>query len=214
MLALADVLVDQVHTLAPILTRVAVALIELVLTAIACITSVAVTGVAGYAIYASTMVAWVGLTVVDIALTECPFITFSTAALEPIGAVVALCSILAGCAGALIYVDLTHGASKPWLAGACEAIDHVPTDAIIHTWVALTVIYVNLTVSAHVAWHADAGELSNAVKASGIILAGHGKAFVDVNLTTWPSISPTALTLEGTLCVHTFPKMLTRVGTN
>lgn len=39
-----------------------------------------------------------------------------------------------------------------WLAGACEAIDHVPTDAIIHTWVALTVIYVNLTVSSHVAW--------------------------------------------------------------
>lgn len=75
MLALADVLVDQVHALAPILTRVAVALIELVLTAIACITSVTITGVAGNAIYASTMVARVGLTVVDITLTECPFIT-------------------------------------------------------------------------------------------------------------------------------------------
>lgn len=74
-MALADVLVDQVHTLASILTRVAVALIELILTAIACITSITVTGIAGNAIYASTMVAWVGLTVVDIALTECPFIT-------------------------------------------------------------------------------------------------------------------------------------------
>lgn len=61
-------------------------------------------------------------------------------------------------------------------------------------------------------WHADAGELSDAVQASGIILAGHGNAFIDVNLTTWASISPTALTLEGTLCVHTFPKMLTWVG--
>lgn len=75
MLALADVLVDQVHTLAPILTRVAVALVELVLTAIACVASVTVTGVAGDAVNASTMVAWVGLTVVDITLTECPFIT-------------------------------------------------------------------------------------------------------------------------------------------
>lgn len=214
MLALADVLVDQVHTLASILARVAVALIELVLTAIACVASITVTGVAGNAIYAGTMVAWVRLTVVDITLTECAFITFSTAALEPIGPVVAFCSILAGCAGALIYVDLTHGASKPWLAGACEAIDHIPTDAIIHTWVALTVIYVNLTVSPHEAWHADAGELSDAVQASGIILAGHGNAFIDVNLTTWASISPTALTLEGTLCVHTFPKMLTWVGPN
>lgn len=62
-------------------------------------------------------------------------------------------------------------------------------------------------------WHADAGELSNAVQASGIILAGHGQAFINVNLTTRASISPAALTLEGALCVHTFPKMLTWVGT-
>lgn len=214
MLALADVLVNQIHTLAPVLTRVAVALVELVLTAVACVASITVTGVAGNAIYASTVVAWVRLTVVDITLAECPFITFSTAALESIRPVVAFCSILAGCAGALIYVDLTHGASKPWLAGACEAIDHVPTDAIIHTWVALTVIYVNLTVSPHVAWHADAGELSNAVQASGVILAGHGQTFVNVNLTPWASISSATLTLEGALSVYTFPKMLTWVGTN
>lgn len=214
MLALADVLVDQVHTLASILTRVAVALIELVLTAIARVASITVAGVAGNAIYACTMVTRVRLAVVDVALTECPFITFSTAALEPIGPVVAFCSILAGCAGALIYVDLTHGASKPWLAGACKAVDHVPTDAIIHTWVTLTVIHVNLTVSPHVAWHADAGELANAIQASGIILAGHGQALVDVNLATRASVSPTALTLEGALCVHTLAKMLARVGTN
>lgn len=75
MLALADVLVNQVHTLAPILTRVAMALIELVLTAIACVARITVTGVAGNAIYAGTMVAWVRLTVVDITLTQRPFIT-------------------------------------------------------------------------------------------------------------------------------------------
>lgn len=38
-----------------------------------------------------------------------------------------------------------------WLTCAREAIDHVPTDAVINTWVTLTVIYVNLTVSSHVA---------------------------------------------------------------
>lgn len=75
MLALADVLVDQVHTLASILTGVAVALIQLVLTAIARVASITVTGVAGNAIYARTMVARVGLTVVDVTLTKCPFIT-------------------------------------------------------------------------------------------------------------------------------------------
>lgn len=75
MLALADVLVDQIHTLAPILTRVAVALIELVLTAIACVARITVAGVAGDAVYAGTMVARVRLTVVYITLTQCPFIS-------------------------------------------------------------------------------------------------------------------------------------------
>lgn len=42
--------------------------------------------------------------------------------------------------------------SLTWLAGACESIDHVSTDAIIHTRVALTVIHINLTVSPHVTW--------------------------------------------------------------
>lgn len=41
-------------------------------------------------------------------------LTFSTAAFIPIGPVNALGSILAGSAGTLINVDLTHGASKPW----------------------------------------------------------------------------------------------------
>lgn len=75
MLALADVLVHQVHTLAPVLTRVAVALVELVLTAIARVAGVTVTAVAGNAIDAGAVVAWVGLTVVDITLAECAFIT-------------------------------------------------------------------------------------------------------------------------------------------
>lgn len=75
MLALAHVFIDQVDTLAPVLTRVAVALVELVLTAIACIASITVTGVAGNAIYTSTVVAGVWLAVVDITVAECPFIT-------------------------------------------------------------------------------------------------------------------------------------------
>lgn len=69
MLALTNVLVYQVHTLAPILAGVAVALVELILTAIARVASVTVTGVAGNAIDASTVVARVRLAVVDITLT-------------------------------------------------------------------------------------------------------------------------------------------------
>lgn len=75
MLALADVLVNQIHTLAPILTRIAVALIKLVLTAIARVSRVAVAGVASDSIDAGAMVTGVWLTVVDVTLTKCSFIT-------------------------------------------------------------------------------------------------------------------------------------------
>lgn len=75
MLALAHVFVNQVDTLAPILTRIAVAFVKLVLTAIACVAWVTVAGVASNSIEAGAMVAWVWLTVVDVALTKCPFVT-------------------------------------------------------------------------------------------------------------------------------------------
>lgn len=62
-------------------------------------------------------------------------------------------------------------------------------------------------------WHADASELSDAVEAGGVVLAGHGQTFVDVDFTTWASVTPTTLALEGALRVHTFPKVLAWIGT-
>lgn len=82
-----------------------------------------------------------------------------------------------------------------------------------HNGVFYMVLLLRYNITGVNTWHADAGELSDAVQASGIILAGHGQAFIDVNLTTRASISPAALTLEGAFCVHTFPEMLTWVGT-
>lgn len=75
MLALADVFVNQVHTLAPVLTWIAVTLIKLVLAAIAGVARDTVARVAGDSIDAGAMVAWVWLTVVDVTLTKCPFVT-------------------------------------------------------------------------------------------------------------------------------------------
>lgn len=51
------------------------AFIDLVLTAIACVAIITVTGVGGNTIDARTMVAWVRLTVVDVTLTKGAFIT-------------------------------------------------------------------------------------------------------------------------------------------
>lgn len=75
MLALADVFVNQVHTLAPILTWVAVALIKLVLTAIPRVARFTVAGVAGDSIYTGAVVARVWLAVIDVTLAKCPFVT-------------------------------------------------------------------------------------------------------------------------------------------
>lgn len=73
-MALADVLVNQVHTFATVLTRIAVALVELVLTTVACVARVTVACVACDAVYARAVVTRVRLTIVDVALTESSFI--------------------------------------------------------------------------------------------------------------------------------------------
>lgn len=70
MLALADVFVDQIHTLAAILTGVTMALIELILATVASVTWHTVTCVAGDAVDAGAVVARVGLAVIDVAFTE------------------------------------------------------------------------------------------------------------------------------------------------
>lgn len=49
----------------------------------------------------------------------------------------------------------TNPVKPTWLAGAREAVDHVSTDAIIYTGVALTFIYISLTVSPRVAWKTE-----------------------------------------------------------
>lgn len=74
MLTLADVLVDQVHTLAPILAGVTVALVQLVLTAVTRVARIAVTRVAGDAVHAGAVVARVGLAVVGVALAQCALV--------------------------------------------------------------------------------------------------------------------------------------------
>lgn len=214
MLTLADVFVDKVNTFATILAGVAMALIELVFAAIASVARLTVASITGNAIYASTMVAWVRLTIINVALTQSSFKTFSTSAFISIRSVNALGSILARSAGALINVDLTHGASKPWLTGAGEAVDHISTDAIIYAGVALAFINVHLTVLPLIARHTDACELANAVQAGGIVLARHGQTLVDINLAARASVAPSTLALERAFSVYTLSKMLTGVGTN
>lgn len=90
------------------LTGIAVALIDLVLTAVPSVTSHTCTGEAGNAIYTSAMVARIWRAVINVFFTQSPFKTFCTTAFISIGPVHALGTILAWCAGTLINVYLAH----------------------------------------------------------------------------------------------------------
>lgn len=214
MLTLADVLVDQIHTLAVVLAGVAMTLIELVLTAVASVAGITVTGEDVYAVHAGAMVARVRLAIVNVALAEGAFVPFGASALISVGSVIALGAILAGRTGALVNVDLTHGAGEPWLAGTGETVDHVPADTVVHARIAITLIHIHLAVGSHVARHADAGELPNAVQTGGIVVTGHRQAFIYVYLAPRASIATAALALERALRVHTLPEVFAGVGAN
>lgn len=61
-------------------------------------------------------------------------------------------------------------------------------------------------------WHAQACEAPDLIQAGGVVLAGVGMALVDVHLTARPRVALQTLAVEGAVCVHTFPCMLTRIA--
>lgn len=62
--------IDQVNTASSVLTRVAVALLDLDITDGACVSRVAFAGEGGDAIFTRAMVAWLWYTVIDVLLTK------------------------------------------------------------------------------------------------------------------------------------------------
>ena len=61
--------IDQVNAAPPVLTRVAVALLDLDVTDRAYVSRIALTGKGGDAIFTHTMVAWLWYAVIDVFLT-------------------------------------------------------------------------------------------------------------------------------------------------
>lgn len=62
--------IDQVNAASSVLTRVAVALLDLDITDGACVSRIALTGKGGDAVFTYTMVAWLWYAVVDVLLTK------------------------------------------------------------------------------------------------------------------------------------------------
>lgn len=62
--------IDQVNAASSVLTRVAVALLDLDITDGACVSRITLTGEGGNAISTQAMVAWLWYTVIDVLLTK------------------------------------------------------------------------------------------------------------------------------------------------
>lgn len=158
------------------------------------------------------MVAGVGVAVVDVLLTQHASESCGTLALIAVRVIDTLRPIQTRSAGAVIYVDLANGPRETRRTQTLEAIDFIHTPPIVHTGVALTFVYLQFTMHTFETWHAQTREASNLIQTGGVVLAGVRMALVDVHLATRPCIALQTLTVEGTICVHTFSCMLTRVA--
>lgn len=194
-------------------TRVTVAFIYLVLTAIASVSRVTCARKASNAIPTLSMVAWVRGTFIYVTLTKNTLKTLRTTTLVTVGSIHTLGSVLTGSAGTLINVNLAHGACETSRTAAGESIDHVFTKSSINTRTAVTFINVQLTECTSKACHTNTGEFPNSIQTGGIILAGSRQALVDIGFTSRTGVTSTTLALERTLSVHTTTKVLTGVGT-
>lgn len=113
--------------------RVAVALVDLLAADGTHVARIADTCVGVDAILAFPVVARIRITVVDILLTQKASKTCGTLALVAIGVVNTFGSVEAGRAGAVVYVDLTHGTTEPRRTDTEEAVDFIKTHSIVHT---------------------------------------------------------------------------------
>lgn len=209
----ADVGVLAVLADASVPTGLTQTLVNVGLTQPARVTKATVAGEGGQAILTSTIVTGVRETLIDVSLTVLPRVTFSAFTGVLIGAIRALGTILARCAGALINIYLAKVPSKACGALTVEGVDLVNTFPIVQAGVVGALVSIDLAEQSLVAWHTDAVETSYLVEAGGFVLAGVGKALVDVVFTASSREAGLTLTLERTLGVQALPSMLTGVAT-
>lgn len=88
--------------------RLAVTLINVGLTVMACVARLAEAGKSGHTILAQTIVTGVRVTLVNVHLAVGPRVTFCAHAGVGVGPIQALGAVLAWCAGALIHVILAQ----------------------------------------------------------------------------------------------------------
>lgn len=193
--------------------RLAMALINVGLTVMACVAWLAEAGKGGHTILAGTIVTGVRVTFINVHLAVCSRVTFCAHTGVGVGPIQALGAIFARCAGTLIHIILTQVPAEAFGALTQELVDLVHAVAIVQTGAAGALVSVDLTVYTLITWHTYTLELPNLVQTSGIILTWVGDTLIDINLTAGPCVSLQTLALKGTQCVEALACMLTGVGT-
>lgn len=158
------------------------------------------------------MVARIRVTVVDVLLAQHTSESCGTLAFIAIWVINTLCPIQTRSTGTVININLANWPSETRRTQTLEAIDFIYTLTIVHTRVALTFVYLQFTMHTFETWHAQTREASNLIQTGRIVLAGVGMALIDIQLATRPCIAPQTFTVEGTICIHTFSCMLTRIA--
>lgn len=111
--------------------RLAVTLINVGLTVMACVAWLAEAGKSGHTILAQTIVTGVRVTLVNVHLAVGPRVTFCAHAGVGVGPIQALGAVLAWCAGALIHVILAQVPAEAFGTLTQELVDLVHAAAIV-----------------------------------------------------------------------------------
>lgn len=211
-LAVALVAVHQVDAAALVQAGAAVTLVYLVAADGAHVPRVADAGVGINPILTLAVVAGIGVTVVDVLLTQHTSESCGALAFIAVRVIDALGPVQTRSAGTVININLANWPGEARWTQTLEAIDFIHTLPVVHTGVALTFVYLQLTMHTFETWHAQACEAPDLIQTGGIVLAGVGMALVDIHLTARPRVALQTLAVEGAVCVHTFPCVLTRIA--
>lgn len=109
--------------------------------------------VAGTVVALGAILAWVGLTIIYVQLTEVSRETSGTQTLESVDFILTMTPIQTGVACALIDVSLTVVACIARWTDTAITINQIPTGGVILT-LAKAVININVTILTHPAWEA------------------------------------------------------------
>lgn len=140
--------IGSLQTGAVVLARITLALIDVLITVLALVTSMTFTEVILHLISAPGSIgAWIRDTLIDVQFTILPFIASAAAvAVKAAQLVNALTIVQARSRNAVIDINVTDASSHARYAGACKIVDHIDAGGAVRAGITNALIDVDLTV--------------------------------------------------------------------